>query len=156
MDKNMIRRDLIQLDWTVADQDEFFTRMIRELEELGYVKGTFDAAIRQREATFPTALPTQPEAIAIPHSDVEHIERPFIACTRLAQPIGWHEMGNDENQLQVRFIFMLGFTGTDGHVQVLQMMLDNFMDAEFIHGLESMTTEDEFYDLIRSMRGMDS
>lgn len=156
MDKDMIRRDLIQLDWTVADQAEFFDRMIGRLEELGYVKDTFGPAIRQREATFPTALPTQPEAIAIPHSDVEHILRPFIACTRLAAPIGWHEMGNDDNELQVRFIFMLGFTGTDGHVQVLQMMLDNFMDADFIDRLVSLKTEDEFYDLIRSMRGMDA
>jgi len=154
--KDLIRRDLVQLDWMVADQDEFFDQMVGKLERLGYVKDTFRTAIAARERTYPTALPTQPEAIAIPHSDVEHIVRPFIAPTRLMAPIRWHEMGNEENELQVRFIFMLGFTGGEGHVELLQIMLDNFMDDDFIPRLESVKTEDDFYELIRSMRGMDS
>ena len=73
MHKDLIRRDLVQLDWMVADQDEFFDQMVGKLERLGYVKDTFRAAIAAREQKFPTALPTQPEAIAIPHLSLIHI-----------------------------------------------------------------------------------
>lgn len=156
MYQDLIRPDLVQLDWAVADQDEFFDRMVVRLERLGYVKDTFREAIAARERNYPTALPTQPEAIAIPHADVDHVTRPFIAPTRLASPIAWREMGNDENELQVRFIFMLGFTGGEGHVELLQIMLDNFMRDDFIPKVEVAKTADDYYECVRSMRGMGS
>lgn len=156
MRQDLIRRDLVHLDLEVADQSEFFDRIVGRLEQLGYVRPSFREAIQAREQKYPTGLPTEPEAIAIPHSDVEHVLRPFIAPVRLLAPIAWHEMGNDENVHEVRFIFMLGFTGGDGHVEVLQILLDNFMDEDFLRGLVAAKTEDEYFDHVRAMRGLDS
>ena len=85
--RDTIYRELIQLDWDVADQTEFFDKMAEKLEKLGYVKDTFAEAIKTREAKFPTALPVEPYPVAIPHADPQHIIKPFIACTRLKNPI---------------------------------------------------------------------
>ena len=98
MQRDLLKRDLVQLDWEVADQDEFFNRMSDRLLGLGYVEESFPAAVKARERAYPTALPTQPEAIAIPHSDAEHIIEPFIASTRLAPPVTWHEMANNDEE----------------------------------------------------------
>ena len=105
--RDTIYRELIQLDWEVKDQDEFFDKMTDKLLELGYVKETFKDAIKTREANYPTALPVEPYPVAIPHSDPENIIKPFIACTRLKNPIKWCEMANNDVQHDVKFIFML-------------------------------------------------
>ena len=39
--RDTIYKELIQLDWEVKDQDEFFDKMTDKLLELGYVKDTF-------------------------------------------------------------------------------------------------------------------
>lgn len=129
--------------------------MVAKLVELGYVKESLSEAIRAREEKYPTALPTQPEAIAIPHSDVEHIIKPFIAPTRLMTPVDWREMGNDENVHPVRYIFMLGFLDKDGHVDVLQVLLKNFMDPVFMASLDAASSEDEFYEAVMSIKSFE-
>ena len=58
--RDTIYKELIQLDWEVKDQDEFFDKMTDKLLELGYVKDTFRDAIKTREANYPTALPVEP------------------------------------------------------------------------------------------------
>jgi len=156
MQRDLLKRDLVQLDWEVADQDEFFNRMSDRLLGLGYVEESFPAAVKARERAYPTALPTQPEAIAIPHSDAEHIIEPFIASTRLASPVTWHEMANNDETHAVRFIFMLGFTKEDGHVEVLQILLENFQDPGFMQRLDRARTEDEYVAALATMSGLDA
>ena len=90
--RDTIYKELIQLDWEVKDQNEFFDKMTDKLLELGYVKDTFRDAIKTREANYPTALPVEPYPVAIPHSDPENIIKPFIACTRLKDTIKWQTM----------------------------------------------------------------
>ena len=156
MQRDLLKRDLVQLDWEVADQDEFFNRMSDRLLGLGYVEESFPAAVKARERAYPTALPTQPEAIAIPHSDAEHIIEPFFASTRLASPVTWHEMANNDETHAVRFIFMLGFTKEDGHVEVLQILLENFQDPGFMQRLDRARTEDEYVAALATMSGLDA
>lgn len=155
MQRDLIQRELVQLDLDVEDQGAFFERACAQLEELGYVKPSYLEALRVREGKFPTALPTQPEAIAIPHADPEHVIKPFIAATRLAKPVTWHEMGKSESELPVRFVFTLGFTRTEGHVKLLQVLLNNVQDATFMDSLAGATTADEYYTTVHGMRGLE-
>ncbi|AMD87373.1 PTS sugar transporter subunit IIA [Actinomyces radicidentis] len=156
MQKDLLKRDLIQLDWNVEDQEDFFNRMVEKLRASGYVEDTFLDAIKAREEIYPTALPTQPEAIAIPHSDAIHVIEPFIASTRLAKPVLWHEMANNDETHPVRFIFMLGFKKEDGHVELLQILLENFQDPSFMERLDQARTENEYFDALITMSGLES
>ena len=154
MQRDTIKRDLVQLDLKVADRDDFFDRAIDELLRLGYVKESFRDAIKVREGKFPTALPTAPEAVAIPHADPEHINEPFILAARLASPVSWHEMGRNDATHPVRFVFMLGFTRSDGHVKLLQVLLQNIQDADFMAALDAATTAEQYYTTVHAMRGL--
>ena len=153
---DLIKRDLIALDWLVEDQSDFFDRMVGVLMAGNYVRDTFREALGTRESTYPTALPTSPEAVAIPHSDAEHVITPFIAPVRLHTPVTWHEMGNDSVTHPVRFIFMLGFTDESGHVEVLQILLQNLQDPSFMERLDQARTEDEYYDVLSAMSGLEA
>ena len=150
--RDTIYKELIQLDWEVKDQDEFFDKMTDKLLELGYVKDTFRDAIKTREANYPTALPVEPYPVAIPHSDPENIIKPFIACTRLKDTIKWCD---------VKFIFMLGFLGGhddpnagNEHVELLQVLVTNFQKPEVMDRLVNAKTEDEYMEAVLSMEGL--
>ncbi|NDR54754.1 PTS sugar transporter subunit IIA [Actinomyces sp. 565] len=156
MQLDLLKPDLIRLDWEVNDQQEFFERIAAELLRAGYIKDTFCGALAERERKYPTALPTMPEAVAIPHSDVEHIVQPFIASVRLARPIDWREMGNDDVVHPVRFIFVLGFVQEDRHVEVLQIMLQAFQDPAFMEQLSAAQTPDEYYRVLSGMSGIEA
>ncbi len=155
MQRDLIQRELVQFGLDVDDQEEFFDQVVAQLVELGYAKPSFLEALKAREAEYPTALPTQPEAIAIPHADPEHVIRPFIAAVRLKNPIEWNEMGNNESVLSVRFVFTLGFTRTDGHVKLLQVLLNNIQDSRFMEALAGATSADEYYASVHGMRGLE-
>lgn len=150
----MIYKELIQLDWDVTDQTEFFDKMAAKLMDLGFVKDTFADAIKTREANFPTALAVEPYPVAIPHADPEHIIKPFIAATRLKKPVKWCEMAANDNQHDVRFIFMLGFKRSDEHVELLQVLVANFQKPELMDQLVQAKTEEEYMDAILSMEGL--
>lgn len=151
---DMIYQQLIQLDMSVKDSDEFFERMAVKLVKLGFVKPSFLDAIKMREARYPTALPIEPYAVAIPHAEPEHIIKPFIAATRLASPIKWCEMAANDIEHDVKFIFMLGFLKSDEHVELLQILVANFQDSYLMKGLIRAKTETEYMNLLLSMKGL--
>ena len=110
MTGDIVYKDLIQLDLDVRNTDELFEVMSGRLMELGYVTGDFLESIKEREKEYPTALPVEPYAVAIPHTDPkECIKNAFIACIRLKEPIPWREMAANEVVHMVRFVFLLGF-----------------------------------------------
>lgn len=149
VDITLLKRDLVQFDWEVPDRRTLFTEMAQLLRARGFVKDSFEHAIIAREAKYPTALPTVPEAIAIPHGDAEHVITPFIAPIRLVTPVPWAEMGNDDVEHPVRFVFMLGLDKADGQVAVLQSLVQAFQDPEFFRRLDAATSAQEYFDAIR-------
>ncbi len=154
MKKNLFIRELTEFNWDISSREELLERFTDSAESKGYVKPSYRAAIAERETKFPTALPTQPEAIAIPHADAEHIIKPFIAPIRLRTPVPWLDMGDRETVHDVRFIFALGFNNTDGHVQVLQLLVNNFQNPEFTQALNDASDADSFFEAVISMDGL--
>src|SRR5699024_10293844 len=86
MDTSLLTRGLVRFDWDVEDQRAVFAGMAAVLQAEGFVKESFEAAIVAREAKYPTALPTVPEEIAIPHADAEHILTPLHRATAARPP----------------------------------------------------------------------
>lgn len=152
MKKDILVRELVQIDWEVADQSEVFERMATILQEHGFVRESFLSSIKEREEKYPTALPIEPYPVAIPHTDIAHIIRPFIAPIRLKNTVEWREMANNDEIHPVKFIFMLGFLKSEEHRDLLQTLVENFQDVDLMHRLNSVETADEYYALVGGMR----
>ena len=155
MKKDMLFRELVQLDWEAADQAEVFERIGDILFKNGFVKDTYLESLKAREANYPTALPIEPYPVAIPHTDTGHIIRPFIAPIRLKKPVEWREMANNDVIHPVRFIFMLGFLKSDEHVELLQVLVENFQNVELMEHLNNAETAEEYFRLVCKMNGME-
>lgn len=155
MKQEMFFRELAQLDLPIHNQTELFQKMAKMLYEKGFVKDTYLESLLAREKKYPTALPVEPYPVAIPHTDTEHIIRPFIAPVRLKEPVEWREMANNDAVHQVRFIFMLGFLKSDEHVELLQALVENFQDEGLMEKLAAARNADEYFAAVCSMKGMD-
>lgn len=146
----MFFEELIFMQPTFQNANEFFDFIYPILVDKGYVKSSFLAAIKARELAYPTALPTEPYVVALPHTDIEHINRPFISVTKLAQGMPWHEMANNDHILQADFIFLLGFTEKDGHINLLQTLMACFSEGDFLQQLHECKTSKNFLELLHS------
>lgn len=154
MNSTLICEELCELDLDVRDTDEFFEVMSEKAKKLGYVTEKFVSAIKEREENYPTALPTMPYPVAIPHSDPVNIVKQFIAPVRLKQPIDWCEMANNDSILKVQIVFLLGFKKEEGHVELLQILLQNFQDEQIMDSLLKASDKTEYLDIVKNMKGL--
>lgn len=149
--KETIKRELVCLDLEASTPNEVFEKMGARFLELGYVSEGYLASIEEREANYPTALPVEPYPIAIPHTEAAAILHPFIAPVRLAKTIPWGNMADPDEKLDVKLVFMLGFRDPGAHIELLQILMYNFQDPDWVNTLYEAKTEEEYFDAVMRM-----
>lgn len=153
MNTALICDDLCELDLDVSSSDELFEYISDKAMKLGYVTENFLSAIKKRELQYPTALPVQPYPVAIPHSDPINIVKQFIAPIRLKKEVDWCEMANNDSILNVRIVFLLGFKREEGHVELLQILIENFQNEDTMKRLLEAKTKEAFLSVVKNMDG---
>ena len=149
--KEVIMRELTKVDVQIDSPTDLFQIMGPRFEELGYVNEDYVQSITTRENKYPTALPTEPYPIAIPHNEGGVILKPFIAPVRLANTIEWGDMSDPDNKLKVKLAFMLGFNEPGAHIELLQILMHNFQRGDWVEKLFAAPTEDEFFGVVMDM-----
>jgi galactitol PTS system EIIA component len=133
---------LARLNVEAPDKREAIAVLADALQAAGKVRETFLEAVLQREAEFPTGLPTPGAAIAIPHTDVQHCMEPAVAVGTLRDAVRFEEMGSPGSTLDVRIVFLLSITNPEDHVEWLSRLSSAFQTPQLAQRLlESTTTE---------------
>lgn len=158
MISEMVYPDLVFLDLNVNDTNELFEVVDRRLRKKGFVTEDFLPSIKSREQEYPTALPTRPYSVAIPHTDPRHIKKPFVSAIRLEHPIPWQEMADNEVTHDVQLVFMLGFNeaGAGSHIELLQLLVDNMQKEECVGRLLRAGGPEEYFQAVMAMEGMEN
>jgi galactitol PTS system EIIA component len=138
----------VRIDVAADDATSLLSTMADELHAAGIVKETFKDALLAREEKFPTGLPTQVMQVAIPHTDVEHVERSFISVARLAQPVAFHEMGANARTVDVRLVCMLAVADKSSQVGTLQALIGMFSDQAVMERLRDAPDDRALYDVV--------
>ncbi|MGX7125471.1 PTS sugar transporter subunit IIA [Enterococcus viikkiensis] len=129
--KEMFDQELISLELKGENEVEVFRQVAEHLKELGFVNEGYLNGIIAREEKFPTGLITQHVNIALPHSDPEYIERPFVYIARLKDEVKVKQMG-DSQEMKVKNLFFLGIKDPKSQVGLLQAFMELFMKEEFV------------------------
>lgn len=140
---HVFREDLVWLDQDFETQSLFYQSIAARLYEKKLVKKSFGQALIDREANFPTGLKTDTYEIAIPHTDVEHVEEVFIAFVRFNHPIPYSHMGEPEITVNAKFAFVLGIKDPKNQVEVLSTLVKLISDENAMHSLEIADSEKE-------------
>lgn len=148
MYQDMLQPDLILLDCQATDREELFQVIAQVLFEKGYVTNRYLSALSEREDRFPTGLQTKYLAIALPHTDPEVIEKPFIFIVRNRHTIEMLQMGDNARILCQHFLF-LGIKDPKGQVGLLSRLMEVFSDEAFVARFASLEKEDAMYHLLK-------
>lgn len=131
VDTSLFKPELVFLDFDARDRADCFNKLGVELKARGYVKDTWLGAIKAREESYPTGLPCQAINVAIPHTDSEHLNKPYIAIVRPRRPIDFQGMGGMCDRVPAELIVNLGLLAhADEQVAALQALMQVFMDEE--------------------------
>lgn len=140
-----LHKSLIQFKQRYDCQEAFFSELNQRLSTQGYVEESYLSNIISRENIYPTGLVTSTINIAIPHTDPQHIKKPFIDITKLNSPLTFIEMGSTDKKVDVTWIFALGVTNGANQVELLQKLMRLCSHQTTINKLQSLTDIEEIY-----------
>ena len=140
-----IRRDVTEL--AKKNKEEAFLIAAQRLEKMGYVNENYLNGLIAREREFPTGLITKYLNIALPHSECEYVEKPFVFVMQLKNPIYFYQMG-DSQKMTVENLFFLGIKEPKEQVGLLQAFMNLFMDETFVENYKKQETPQNIYELI--------
>ncbi|MBU5361500.1 PTS sugar transporter subunit IIA [Enterococcus raffinosus] len=144
--KEMFDKQLISLEVEGESEEQVFEHVAEHLKDLGFVNEGYLKGITTREQKFPTGLITQYLNIALPHSDPEYIEKPFVYIARLKNKVKVKQMG-DSQEMDVKNLFFLGIKDPKGQVGLLQAFMELFMKEEFVQAFKQEQDKQNIYQL---------
>ncbi|MGZ1532805.1 PTS sugar transporter subunit IIA [Staphylococcus argenteus] len=130
MGHRLIHEENIILNLSATDKESVLSQMSDVLCQNGFVKSKFKDAVIEREKEFATGLPTHLCSVAIPHTDVEHINNRTIGVAILEKEVPFVEMGTLDQQTDVKIVFMLAMDKVDDQLKLLQQLMQIFQSEE--------------------------
>ncbi|MDH9160537.1 PTS sugar transporter subunit IIA [Staphylococcus succinus] len=125
---------------------------LSELAELmysnGYVKASYKDAVIAREKSFATGLPTVYCSVAIPHTDIEHVEAKSIGVAVLKDTVPFVIMGEVKETTDVKLIFMLAMDKEDAQLSLLQKLMGVFQNDQLLKTIVNAKTRNEIAQVI--------
>ena len=143
-----LKKELVWLDIDYSSKENLFQEVGKKLYEMGYVKDSFANALSEREKNFPTGLATEPFQVAIPHTDSIHVQKEAIACIRLLNPIKFRDVGDDENEVDAEFVFVLCILEPEKQVDILKALVDTLSNEEIMRSIKTSENPDKVYEIL--------
>lgn len=137
--KMLFDETLILKDIEATSCEEVLEIMAKNLFDLGIVKESYIDAVVAREKVYATGLPTNGCSVAIPHTDIEHVNKKAISLGILKDPVEFGIMGEDSEKTPVKLVFMLAMNQTHSQLELLQNLMQVFQDEST---LTTLSTED--------------
>ena len=145
--EELLKEELIVINMKAKDSNEAIGKLAQVLYKNAFVKESYIKAVQDREKNFPTGLPTEGVGVAIPHTDVEHVNTPAMAIAVLEEPVAFKMMGMIEEQVKVQILFMLAIKESKTQIKLLQRLMNIFEDREILEKIHKSTTSGEIKEI---------
>lgn len=148
MKESLIDVDLIDLSLDVSDKENLFREVADSLRKKNYVYAEYANALNKREKEFPTGLATMSLNIALPHTDTEFIQKPFVFIARSKKAVEFLQMG-DNQPLDCKHFLFLGIKDPKKQVGLLAALIELFGNERFVSDFKSVDTSLDMYNLLK-------
>ncbi|MCC0648256.1 PTS sugar transporter subunit IIA [Clostridioides sp. ZZV15-6598] len=145
----IISSNLIFKDIEVSSNEDALKFLGQRLFNEQYVKEGYTEAVIAREKKYATGLPTGVYGVAIPHTDIVHVNEPGIAIGILNEPVKFIMMGTDDTEIDVKVIFMLAVKEPQEQLQLLERLMTIFQDENMLNNIIDLS-EESVSDLLNS------
>lgn len=147
---NLLFDELVYLENDSIDAFALFGEIVPKLEKMGYVNDGYLSAIIEREREYPTGLPSTPYQVAIPHADPQYVKKPGIVVIRANSTIDFKEMGLGKGDINAKYVFILILDEGKLHIDLLQDLINFFMDQKKMELLDSAKTSEEIIKVLKN------
>lgn len=138
-------RNLIMLDVEAKDAEDAIRQVGARLFNAGFVKDTYIDAVVAREKIYPTGLQLESVAVAMPHTDPPHVNRPAVCIAQLKHPVTFAHMGDPDTKVEAELLFMMAILNPDEQVETLQKVLTVFQQPDIVAAFKNAQNEDELF-----------
>lgn len=127
--------NLIKLHLEVQTKNELFSLLSKEMLEKNLVKKNFLEFLKKREADYPTGMQIMEYGVAIPHTEIECVNRSQIYFVTLKTPILFRNMVDLDEKIEVKFVFLLAMNQSKEHLNVLMNVMKLCQDKSAMEKL---------------------
>ncbi len=120
----------------------------------GHTQPDFATDVWEREQTYPTGLPTQPLAVAIPHADPQNVNRTAVCLGVLKDPVKFPVMGTDGSQfLDAGIVFLLAIKEREKQVEMIRQLMALIQNPALLSSLAQAESPRQALELIHKTLG---
>ena len=149
---NMFDAKIALFNRHAKDKQEALKMLADEFVKAGVVKDSFYDGLITREASFPTGLSCNNRCVAIPHTDIEHVNRTQVGFMTLDEPVDFIEMGTEDKNIPVTMIFMLALKEAHQQLDMLMKLMDVFQNDDLVERFYNVTNYEDFYALLEEAK----
>ncbi|MBQ6560067.1 MAG: PTS sugar transporter subunit IIA, partial [Erysipelotrichaceae bacterium] len=92
-----------------------------------------------------TGLELEGISIAMPHTDIIHVNKPGVTVAKLAHPVEFEHMGEPGRKVQAEMLFMMAITNPEDQIGTIMRVLGAFQNKDAMEAFKKAETEDEIY-----------
>ena len=118
-----------------TSRDAVIRLLADEMASFGMVDASYGESVLERERSYPTGVPTEPVAVAIPHSERIQVSKTGIGVAVLTNSAKFASIDAPENLLDVKVVFMLAISSDDGHLDIIQDIMGIIQDRHVVDSL---------------------
>lgn len=134
---------------TELDREQVLTRLTSLLERQGFVHKDYAEKILERERSYPTGLLFPHVAIALPHGDPSAVKESAIAIGRCVNKPLFNAMEDPGQSIGVDLVVLLAVRDPEGHLAVLNNLVDMFTVEENCAAILACTSPEELAAIFR-------
>ena len=135
-----VNESMVMMNVEANDCHEVILLLADALHQQGYVTEDYGNQTCIREELHPTGLPTKPFCIAFPHADCDGVIESALGVALLKEPVGFKNMADPDETLQVEIVIMLANADPAEQIQVLRKLALLFGDGEKLADLREQNT----------------
>ena len=135
-----VNESTVLMDVEANDCHDVILMLADVLHQQGYVIEDYGRQTCIREELHPTGLPTKPFCIAFPHADCEGVIESALGLALLKQPVGFQNMADSDETLQVEIVIMLANADPAEQIHVLRKLALLFGDGDKLVDLRAQTS----------------
>ena len=144
-----LNEELVFRNVQAKKDSEVLAFLASEMYKKNYVKEEYIQAIQEREKEYPTGLPSTPPGIAIPHANYEMVNKTTLAIATLKDPVLFHNMENNNEQLPIQIVIMMAIGEPHGQVEMLQKIVGIIQDEPLRQEMIRAGNDTELLELLK-------
>ena len=98
---------------------------------------------------FPTGIDIDGVGVAMPHTDVSHVNRAGIGIATLKKPVAFVHMATDDTPVPVRVVFMLAVDDPQKHLEKIQDILAVIQDKKTLEIIMTAERPEDVINIIK-------